>query len=323
MSTTTSGTTSGTGKTTADGHPAADTRAPAAGRITASGVFTFVDSVEPQPGRWAAAAARIRKTIPAGLRPGAVLAWAVLAVVLAWAVVPQLFTGYNPLEGSDAGLLAPSATHWFGTDAVGRDVYARVVYGTRWTVLGALLAVSVGLAVGTVLGAVAGTKRGIVDSVIMRAVDVLLSIPGLLLALSVIVILGFGTINAAIAVGVTSIATFTRLTRSQVISVAHSDYVEAAYASGGTFRRVLVDHIIPNSLGPVLALAAVQLGSAILQLSILGFLGYGAPPPTPEWGLIIANSRDYVATAWWLTVIPGAVIVAVVLSTNYLKETLR
>ena len=176
--------------------------------------------------------------------------------------------------------------------------------------------------VGTALGVTAGAVGGALDEVLMRLVDVLLAIPGLLLSLSVVILLGFGTTNAAIAVGVTSIAVFARLARSRVVSVRVSDFVEAAYGSGGTFFAVLWRHVLPNSLTPVIALAALQLGSAILQISTLGFLGYGAPPPTPEWGLLIAEGRNYVATAWWLTVLPGAVVVLVVLATNRLSQAI-
>lgn len=157
----------------------------------------------------------------------------------------------------------------------------------------------------------------------MRIVDVLLAIPSLLLSLSVIVLLGYGTVNVAIAVGITSIAAFARLSRSQVVQVSRSDFVEAAYGSGGSFGTVLWRHILPNSLTPVLALAALQFGSAILQISTLGFLGYGAPPPTPEWGLMIAESRDFVATAWWLTTLPGLVLVITVLATNRLSYAIQ
>ena len=132
-----------------------------------------------------------------------------------------------------------------------------------------------------------------------------------------------GIFNAAIAVGITSVATFARLARSQVLSVAGSDFVEAAYGSGGSSFQVLVRHILPNSLTAVFAVAALQFGLAILQLATLGFLGYGAPPPTPEWGLLISESRDYIATAGWLTIAPGIVIVAVVLAANHLSQTLR
>nr|WP_245992213.1 ABC transporter permease [Corynebacterium choanae] len=251
------------------------------------------------------------------------LSGCVLFIALLWALVPQLFTHFDPTTGTDPGLLAPSTTHWFGTDAVGRDVYARVVYGTRQSLLGATIAVSLGMIVGTTIGVLAAAKGGIVDNLLMRIIDVLLSIPGLLLALSIVVLLGFGTINAAIAVGITSIATFARLSRAQALQAATSDYVQAAYGTGSSTFAVLYRHILPNSLQAVVALAAVQFGSAILQLSVLGFLGYGTPPPTPEWGVIIAEARDYVATSWWLTLLPGAVIVAVVLATNTISRALQ
>ena len=266
---------------------------------------------------------------------GAVVSGLIVIIALAWAIVPGLFASGDPVNsGSTAPLLPPSTEHWFGTDAVGRDLYTRVVWGTRQSLLGALVAVLLGMIIGTLLGVIAGSSRARrgsstggkgswVDTLIMRIVDVLHAIPALLLSLSVIIVLGYGSINAAIAVGVTNVAMFARLARSEVLGVASSDYVEAAYASGGTRASVLWRHILPNSLTPVLALAALQFGSAILQLSTLSFLGYGAPPPTPEWGLIIAEGRDFIATSWWLTVLPGLAIVLVVLATNHLSTVLR
>lgn len=271
----------------------------------------------------AASPARARFPWRALLRPGALIPIVILLIALAWAVAPGWFTSLSPTASTGAALVGPSGEHWFGVDATGRDVYARVVYGASQSITAALVAVLVGLIVGSAIGVTAGATGGAVDEVLMRIVDVLLAIPALLLSLSVVILLGFGTTNAAIAVGVTSIATFARLSRSQVVSVRVSEYVEAAYGSGGTFLSVLRRHILPNSLTPVIALAALQLGSAILQISTLGFLGYGAPPPTPEWGLLIAEGRDYVATAWWLTVLPGAVVVVVVVATNRLSAAIR
>ena len=148
----------------------------------------------------------------------------------------------------------------------------------------------------------------------------LLAVPGLLLSLSIIILLGFGTMNVAIAVGVVSVARFARLARSEVMRVRRSEYVEAAFGSGGTFWPVLCRHILPNSLTSVIALAALQFGSAILAISTLGFLGYGAPPPTPEWGLLIAEGRNYLSRAWWLTAAPGFVVVLVVLSADRISK---
>jgi peptide/nickel transport system permease protein len=265
--------------------------------------------------------ARSLSRLGAGL--GLLLPAIVVLLVLACAVAPSLFASGSPTASVAPSLQAPDLAHWFGTDATGRDLYTRVVHGASQSVIGALVAVLVGLVVGTLIGVVAGSAGGVLDDVLMRLVDVLLAIPGLLLSLSVVILLGFGTTNAAIAVGITSIAVFARLSRSEVVRVRVSEYVEAAYGSGGTPLGVLVRHVLPNSLTPVIALAALQLGSAILQISTLGFLGYGAPPPTPEWGLLVAEGRDYVATAWWLTVLPGLVVVAVVLSTNRLSQLIQ
>ena len=252
------------------------------------------------------------------------LAWLVIATVALCALAPGLLTHYSPVQGiAGQQLQAPGAAHWLGTDALGRDVYARVVYGAVHSLSGAFVAVAMGLVLGTLLGLVAGASGGLVDDAIMRLVDVLLSVPALLLSLAIIIVVGFGTINAAIAVGVASIAGFARLLRSEVVRVRRSEYVEAAFGSGGRFWPVLWRHVLPNSLTSVIALAALQFGSAILAISTLGFLGYGAPPPTPEWGLLIAEGRNYISTAWWLTTVPGLVVVLVVLSANRISAALH
>ncbi|GAB7213873.1 ABC transporter permease [Dickeya oryzae] len=257
-------------------------------------------------------------------QPGLVLAWLVLLTVALWALFPGLFTHASPIEGvPGAQRLAPGGAYLLGTDQLGRDLYTRIVYGAAHSLSGAVVAVSLGLVLGSLLGLLAGAVGGKLDTVVMRSVDVLLAIPGLLLALSVIILLGFGNLHAAIAVGVTSVANFTRLVRAEVLRVRRSDYVEAAFGSGGTFFGVLWRHILPNSLTSVLAFAALQFGSAILALATLSFLGYGAPPPTPEWGLLIAEGRNYLATAWWLTTFPGLLVVAVVLATNRISQSIR
>lgn len=275
----------------------------------------ILDLGDPQRPTRVPLAARLRR-----VRPTILLSWAIVAIAVAWALLPDLFTPFDPIAGdASAALQAPNAVHPFGTDATGRDMFARVVHGAVNSLSGALVAVIVGLTAGTLLGVVAGTVGGFVDDVIMRIVDVLLSIPGLLLSLSIIIILGFGTVQISVAVGVGSIASFARLTRSQVLQVRSRDYIEAAFGSGGGLWQVLFRHVLPNSLTPVLALAALNFGGAILAISALGFLGYGAPPPTPEWGLMIAEGRNYIATAWWLTSLPGLVVVIVVLAANRLS----
>jgi peptide/nickel transport system permease protein len=256
------------------------------------------------------------------IQPGLVTAWFVIATVAAWSLFPYLFSSYSGTVGvARQQLRAPSVEHWLGTDALGRDLLARIIYGASQSLSGAVVAVSVGLVIGTGLGLIAGSVRGRTESFLMRGVDVLLSIPQLLLSLSIVILLGFGTVNAAVAVGITSIASFARLARSEVVGVRARDYVEAAIGSGGTFSRVMLRHILPNSLTSVIALAALQFGSAILAISTLGFLGYGAPPPTPEWGLLIAEGRNYIARAWWLTTAPGVIVIVVVLSANRISQS--
>lgn len=268
-----------------------------------------------------------RKRIPAwrGWRwqPGLWLAYAIIAVAALAAIAPGLFTHFSPIEGiAGAQRLAPQADYWLGTDQLGRDVYTRIIYGASHSLSAALVAVAMGLFIGTAIGVIAGAFAGRVESVLMRLVDVLLAIPSLLLSLTVIILLGFGTVNAAIAVGVASIASFARLARGEVVRIRHTDYVEAAFGSGGTFWTVLWRHILPNSLTAVLAFATLQFGQAILALSTLSFLGYGTPPPIPEWGLLIAEGRNYLSTAWWLTTFPGLVVIAVVLATNRISRQL-
>ncbi|WP_312058197.1 ABC transporter permease [Pantoea septica] len=251
------------------------------------------------------------------VQPGLWLAWLVIGLAVGAAIAPALFTAWSATEGiAGAQRLAPQAGHWLGTDQLGRDLWARMVYGASASLSAALIAVAMGLTAGTALGVLAGASGGKTEMLMMRAVDVLLAIPSLLLSLSVLILLGFGTLHAALAVGVASIASFARLARGEVVRIRHSDYVEAAFGSGGTFFAVLRRHILPNALTPVIAFAALQFGQAILALSTLSFLGYGTPPPAPEWGLLIAEGRNYLSTAWWLTTFPGLLVIAVVLSAN-------
>ncbi|HWU18153.1 MAG TPA: ABC transporter permease [Devosia sp.] len=271
--------------------------------------------------------ARPRRLTLRGLRSidlTLVLAWAIIAIVAAWAVAPGLFTPHSGTIGIAGNQLkAPDAAHWLGTDEIGRDVLARIIYGSVNSLSGAIVAVAVGLVGGTALGLFAGAIGGKIDDIIMRLVDVMLSIPGLLLQLSIIIILGFGTINVAAAVGVTTVASFARLMRSEVIRVRRADYVEAAFGSGGRFSAVLWRHVLPNSLGTIISYAALQFGTAILAISTLGFLGYGAPPPIPEWGLLISEGRKYLTSAWWLTAFPGLAVILVVLAANRISQSLR
>ncbi|MEN0136386.1 MAG: ABC transporter permease [Rhodococcus sp. (in: high G+C Gram-positive bacteria)] len=249
---------------------------------------------------------------------------AVLLGAVGFAVAPSVFASGDPLAGVPAQKLqAPSAAHWFGTDNIGRDVYTRVVHGAGLSLTATLLAVGIALVAGSLIGLLSGAIGGTLDAVLMRIVDVLLSIPALLLSLALVTALGFGTVNVAIAVGVSLIANFARVMRSEVLRVSRSLYVEAAFASGVRRHTVLRRHVLRNSYAPVVALAAVEFGMAVLAVSSLSFLGFGAVPPTPEWGSLISEGRNYLATAWWMTTLPGLVIVAVVLSAHRLGHALE
>lgn len=254
-------------------------------------------------------------------RPDLVVSALILLIVIAWAIAPTWFTGLSAIDGVPRDKLQPpSAEHWFGTDQLGRDLYARMVYGAAQSLAATGGAVLVGFALGAALGLLAGFLRGWVDDAIMRLVDILLSIPSLLLSLALITALGFGTVNVAIAVGLASVASFARIMRAEVLRVTNAEYVEAARGCGVTRFGVLTRHVLPNSAGPLFALTALEFGQAVLAISALSFLGFGAPPPAPEWGSLVAGGRDFIGTAWWLTTLPGLVIALVVLSANHLSR---
>ncbi|GAA2029984.1 ABC transporter permease [Catenulispora yoronensis] len=257
-------------------------------------------------------------------RPGLVLPVLTLATVLAWAVAPDAFTARNPLTAAPTrAFTPPSSGAWFGTDYLGRDIYSRVVHGTAPSLRAPVIAVGLALLCGTVLGLAAGCLGDRVDAVLMRLVDVLLAIPGILVSLAVVTALGFGTAQVAVAVGVAGIAGFARVTRAQVLKVRQEPYVEAAFAAGVRRPVVILTHVLPNAYGPVLALAALELGTAILSVSTLSFLGLGAQPPAPEWGAMVAEGQNYLGSHWWLTALPGLALAAVTLSVNRLANALR
>lgn len=255
--------------------------------------------------------------------PTVVASFLALLVVVAWSVAPGLFTGQDPANGVPADLFqSPSAAHWFGTDHLGRDVYARVVHGTASSVTSALVAVGIGLVVGGLIGLLAGFLGGLVDSTLARFVDVLLAIPQFLLAVVVVSALGFETINAAIATGISAVAVFARVMRSEVLKTRSAVFVEAALLLGGSRRHVLFGHVLPNASRSVLQLAVLQFGLSILTIASLAFLGYGDPPPASDWGLLVSVGKDY-PLAPWLVWIPALVTVLTVLSLNRISRWLR
>jgi len=241
----------------------------------------------------------------------------ILLLVALWGLAPGLFAGQDPLVGvPQQALQPPSAAHWFGTDHLGRDIYSRTVFGTALTLQATLFSVAIALLAGAGIGVTAGYAGGRTDRLFMRAIDVLMAIPSLLLAMAIVTVLGFGTLNIAVAVGLSSVATFARLARGEVLRSKVNLFVEAARAGGVSHLTIIRRHIIPHALAPVLSLAALELGFALLSVSSLSFLGFGAPPPQPEWGLLVAEGRNYIAAAWWYTTLPGLMIVLAVLATN-------
>ena len=273
----------------------------------------------------AGAAPRGARDVGTVMRTGAfVLAVAWLALVVAWSAVPGLFTSFDPSVGVTADkFLPPSTAHLFGTDYLGRDLFARVAYGARGSVAIALLAVGIGVVVGSAIGLAGGFFEHAVDAILGRFVDVLLAIPSLLLAVVIVVSLGFATLHVAIAVGVSSIAVFARLMRSEVMRVKKLPFVESSFLIGGTGVSTLLHHVLPHTFRSVLALAVLQFGAAILVISGLAFLGYGDPPPSSDWGYLVAEGKNYLPSYLWLVTCPGAVIVLTVLALNRISLRVR
>lgn len=247
----------------------------------------------------------------------------VVAVLIVMSVRPSLFTGKDPLKADPTvSLRAPDTSFWFGTDELGRDLFARVVYGAQISLGAAAFAVLLSFAIGTLLGVVAGVSRGWIDALIMRIFDAVLAIPGLLMVFAFLTILGNGVMNIAIAIGIAGSVSFGRVMRAEVMSVRASTFVEAAGALGVKPLGVVARHIVPNSITPLISLAALEFGVAMLTIGAMGYLGFGAEPPNAEWGALIADGQKFVRNAWWLGVLPGVVFVIVVLAVNRISRVI-
>jgi peptide/nickel transport system permease protein len=257
-------------------------------------------------------------------RPGVWAAALFLTLIVIAALGPGLLAHGEP-NAADAlaALQGPRSGHLFGTDANGRDLLTRIVYGARPSLLAGLGATVLSLTVGTVVGLLAGLGGRLVEETLMRLVDVLLALPTLLLALLVITVIGPGVLNSVIAIAVFSMPKYARLIRTQVAVIKCAGFVEAATSLGLTRSRIVLRHILPNAFEPLLVLATIEVGIAIVAVSSLSFLGLGAKPPAPEWGAMLAGGRDYFSVAWWVAVFPGAAITLTVLSITVLGRHLQ
>jgi peptide/nickel transport system permease protein len=274
-------------------------------------------------GLWSSAWRRLRRN------PAAIVGFCLVGAFVVIAIFAPVIAPYPPRE-QNLNLITngccpgPSGAHWLGADQLGRDELSRLLYGARFSLVIGVVAVSVGLSIGLVLGSVAGYAAGLVDSVIMRAMDVMLAIPGLLLAIGIVAALGPGLWQIMVAVGVTNVPIFARLLRGSVLAQKENDFVLAARAVGAPRRSILFSHILPNAVSPVIVQGTLALATAIIDVAGLGFLGLGPQDPsTPEWGTMLTQVDTYLQSAPFLAIAPGVAIVLSVLGFNLIGDGLR
>jgi peptide/nickel transport system permease protein len=248
----------------------------------------------------------------------------VLGLIVLAALVAPLISPFDPIKTNQRlSLEAPSLAHLMGTDRFGRDVFSRVVWGGQISLPIGLVSVGIGLVFGVSLGLLAGYYGGWIDAISMRLVDLLLAFPGILLALAIIAILGGSLTNLMIAVGISAIPDYVRITRGMVLSLKHREFVLAARVIGCRGPAIMLRHVLPNVMAPLIVLATLGMAVAIITGSALSFLGLGIKPPTPEWGNMLAEGREFLQRAWWVAFFPGAAIMLTVLSINLLGDGLR
>ncbi|WP_400163594.1 ABC transporter permease [Brevibacillus sp. TJ4] len=254
---------------------------------------------------------------------GAIFGGGILLFFVTISVLAPVLAQYpvNEMRYEEA-LLPPSASHWLGTDEFGRDIFTRILYGGRVSLLMGLVAVAIAGSVGVLLGVIAGYYRKL-DIYIMQVMDILLAFPSLLMAIAIVAVLGVGLTNAMIAVAISVIPSFVRVVRGSVLAVREKEYVESARALGVSDGKIIFKHILPNVASPIIVLATVQFGSSILSAAALSFLGLGAQPPNPEWGALVFVGKSFLTQAWWMTLFPGLAIMLVVLGFNLLGDGLR
>ncbi len=248
----------------------------------------------------------------------------ILLAFLLVAILAPVLAPYDPELGAlAASRQPPSSQHWMGTDNLGRDILSRIVYGTRISMQVGVIAVAIGLVVGVPLGAISAYVGGKTDLALQGVVDIMMAFPGLLLAIVVVSVLGFGLEKAMIALGIVSIPRFFRLVRASVLALKNDVFVEAAAATGCSHTRILFRHILPNALSPVIVFATLRFAQTLLFAAALGFIGLGAQPPTPEWGVMLADGRKFLRTSPYMAIFPGLAITLAVLGLNLVGDALR
>lgn len=256
--------------------------------------------------------------------PSMLIGGCILILLIAIAILAPIIAPFDPTAPNTAvRLKPPSRTHLFGTDELGRDIFSAVIWGARISLRVGLISMGIGATIGTTLGLISGFYGRWVDTTLMRVIDVMLAFPGILLAITFVAILGPGLNNVMIAVGIANIPRFTRVVRSSVLTVKTLTYIEAAEAVGIPNARIMLRHILPNVLSPIIVLVTLGIASAILSAAGLSFLGLGAQPPTPEWGAMLSKARGFLRVAWWWATFPGLAIMITVLAMNLLGDGLR
>ena len=256
----------------------------------------------------------------------AMLGLALMSAILLLAVFADVIADYDTkVVGMNMAerLQTPSAKHWFGTDGYGRDVFARIIHGSRLSLSLSIISMLIAVAVGSMIGAISGYFGGRVDDVLMRLMDMLLAIPPMLMSISIVAALGRSMANLMLALALAYMPVFARVIRSSILSVKDQEFVEAARACGTSDARIILRHIIPNAVGPIIVQATLAMGSSILTISSLSFMGMGIQPPRPEWGTMLYEGRDLIRTSPYLVIFPGAAIAVSVLSLNLLGDGLR
>lgn len=286
-------------------------------RSRARGKAQGLDEVKPTP-PWREFMRRLARS------KGALAGLVILILLILTALLAPVISPFDPIKiDTSHNLFSPGSPYFFGTDQYGRDVFSRVLYGSRISLVIGLISVGIASVIGVTVGLVSGYYAGWVDSLLMRLIDVMLAFPGILLALGIVSMLGPSLRNVMIAVGISSIPTYARLTRGSVLSARHELYVDAAHVIGVPNRLILTRHILPNVVAPVIVAATLGVGAAILWAAALSFLGLGAQPPTAEWGRMLSDGRQYLRDQWWISTFPGLAIMVTVLAMNMLGDGLR